>query len=332
MQFVRCSLLLALSIVVAGLLSPAIVSAQPAGTPAAATPVASDALAGRLGGSLDDVVDRFGQPDFTADGLVRYDAADIGGTSTILVVYVDSNDQVVRMAMVYPVRPQTLATPVDISTAAAAVAPLDGACEDTAISTGYGAEVYPCRSEALAGAVSAEQLEALGVAGEPGDYSVAVDPLPDTYFEILVQFGADGASLLPTAAAGEPTPTATPTLDERYPPLDRPADLMDGDVPRGEPLSFSGSIVTLQIADDGMKFRLGEDDSLWVGALFQVRLDTTGRDDVVLFVGYDGDASDLGIGDRVTVYGTNYGTQCFDNALGDEVCQPLIAADIVDAE
>ena len=28
-------------------------------------------------------------------------------------------------------------------------------------------------------------------------------------------------------------------------------------------------------------------------------------------------------------YGTNYGMQCFENAMGDEVCQPLIAADQV---
>ncbi len=50
----------------------------------------------------------------------------------------------------------------------------------------------------------------------------------------------------------------------------------------------------------------------------------------VIFVGYNGDATTLAIGDQVTVYGTNYGTQCFDNSLDEEICQPLIAADLVE--
>jgi hypothetical protein len=178
--------------------------------------------------------------------------------------------------------------------------------------------------------LSAEQLDAMQVIGGLGDYSVAVDPLPDAYFELIIQPGTDGASLAPTPVPGEPTPSPTPTLAENYPALADPSTLMDGDVPLNDPLSFSGEILTLQIAEFGKQFRLGEGETLGVSSLFQVEVPAAGSgESVVLFVGYNGDTADLAIGDAVTVYGTNFGMQCFDNALGDEICQPLIAADMV---
>ena len=180
----------------------------------------------------------------------------------------------------------------------------------------------------------ADALAALDASGGLGDYSVAVDPLLDGYFEIVVVPGSDGARLDPgvVEVAGEDgVPVATPTMAEQYPPLEDPTALMDGEIALGEPLSFTGEIKTLQVAEVGTQFRLGEDESLGVTSLFQIVVPIDGASDAaVLFVGYNGDASTLAIGDQVTVYGTNYGTQCFDNSLGDEVCQPLIAADLVE--
>jgi hypothetical protein len=180
----------------------------------------------------------------------------------------------------------------------------------------------------------ADALEALDASGGLGDYSVAVDPLLDDYFEIVVVPGSDGAQLDPGVVpiAGEDgEPIATPTMEEQYPPLENPETLMDGDIALGDGLSFTGEIQTLQIAEFGTQFRLGEDQSLGVSSLFQVAVPIEGTSDVqVIFVGYNGDATGLAIGDQVTVYGTNFGTQCFDNALDEEVCQPLIAADLVE--
>lgn len=333
MRFFRRGALLAVVFMLAVLQVATGALAQDAATPSASTPVAiGDDLIARLGGSLDSVTAAYGAPDFTADGLVRYDDAELNGIPTILVVYYDANQTVTRLALVYATRPAQLADTIGIMTAAGTVAPADGTCDATSISTDFGTQVYPCHSEALASVFTAEQMTALGVTqGEPGDYSVAVDPLPDAYFELIVQLGTDGASLAPTPVPGEPTPTPTPTLAEQYPELDDPTALMDGDVPLSEPLSFTGDILTLQVAEFGKQFRLGQDQSLGVSSLFQVEVPVkNSTDTAVLFVGYNGDATTLAIGDSVTVYGTDFGTQCFDNAMKKEVCQPLIAADMVE--
>jgi hypothetical protein len=333
MRFVRSGLLLAVVLALAAMQLVPAVRAQDGATPAA-TPIAADPLAGRLGGTLQSVIDTYGEPDFTEDGLIRYDALDVNGLTTILVVYHDEDDLVTRLALVYPVRPETLATPGEILAQAALVAPADGECRTTAVESTLAAEVYPCHSVALMTVFDADALEALDATGGLGDYSVAVDPLLDDYFEIVVVPGSDGAQLDPGVVpiAGEDgAPVATPTMEEQYPPLENPETLMDGDIALGDGLSFTGEIQTLQIAEFGTQFRLGEDQSLGVSSLFQVAVPIEGTSDVqVIFVGYNGDATGLAIGDRVTVYGTNFGTQCFDNALDEEVCQPLIAADLVE--
>jgi hypothetical protein len=333
MRILRRGLLLGILLMLVAVQLSIGARAQQLGTPAAGTPVASDdPLAGRLGGTLASVETLYGPPDFTGDGLVRYDAVTLNGNPTILVVYYDVNETVTRLALVYSARPATMADPAGLQTAAATVAPADGACEATAVSTGFGNEVYPCHSAALESVFTAGQLSALGVTlGQPGDYSIAVDPLPDAYFEVIVQPGTDGASLAPTPVSGEPPAAATPTLAEQYPPLIDPAALMEGDIPLQEGLSFSGTILTLQVADFGMQYHLGVDESLGASSLFQVEIPAQNSGDpTVLFVGYNGDASNLAIGDTVTIYGTNAGMQCFDNALGNEICQPLIAADVVE--
>lgn len=333
MRYLRRSLPLAGILLLAiTLFAPGAVARQQS-TPEAATPVATDPLFGRLGGSLDSVVATFGTPDFTADGLVRYDAVMLDGLPTILVVSYDDAEQVTRLTLVYTARPEALTTAEGILAAAATVAPADGTCQTSATSTDAGAEVYPCHSRALMSAFTAERLAALGATGALGDYSVAVDPLPDAWFELVILPGANGNALAPTPVPGEPTPGPTPTLAEQYPTLTDPRDLMDGDIALDEPLSFSGEILTLQVAETGKQFHLGQDESLGVTSLFQVRVPVNGSsDEQVIFVGYSGDASGLAIGGQVTVYGANYGTQCFENAMGDEVCQPLIAADQVETE
>ncbi len=334
MRFVRSGLLLAIVATLLALPLASDVRAQDAATPSAATPVASNPVAGRLGGTLTSIVERFGPADYTEDGLIRYDALDLNGLTTILVVYHDDAELVTRLALVYPVRPETLVTPDDLLAQAATVAPVDGECQPITAESDLGSEVYPCHSVALMSVFDADALSTLDASGGLGDYSVAVDPLFDEYFEIVVVPGADGAELDPgivvaTEASG--VPEATPTLAEQYPPLDDPTALMDGDVAIGETLSFTGEIKTLQLAEFGTQFRLGQDESLGVTSLFQIAVPIEGANDVeVIFVGYNGDASTLAIGDQLTVYGSNYGTQCFDNSLGEEVCQPLIAADLVE--
>lgn len=334
MRFLRRGLLLGLVLTLFAVQLSASALAQQSGTPAAGTPAASeDPLAGRLGGSLASIEALYGPPDFTGDGLIRYDAVTVNGNPTILVIYYDANEVVSRLALVSTVRPSNLADTAGIQAAAATVAPADGLCDGSPISTGFGNEIYPCHSMALEPVFTAGQLAALGVTqGDPGDYSIAVDPLPDAYFELIVQPGTDGASLAPTPVPGAPA-AATPTLADQYPPLTDPTALMDGDIPLQEGLSFTGDILTLQVAEFGMQYHLGADESLGASSLFQVEVPGQGSADAaVLFVGYNGDASTLAIGDTVTVYGVNAGTQCFDNALGDEVCQPLIAADIVEQQ
>ena len=334
MRFLRSGVLLAIVVALLAIQTTPGTHAQDDGTPAAATPVASDPREGRLGGTLTGIVETFGPPDLTEDGLVRYDAIDLNGQSTILVVYHDADEVVTRIALVYPVRPDTLATPEAILALAATVAPADGECQSTAAESSLGAEVYPCHSVALMTVFDAEAMAALDASGGLGDYSVAVDPLFDDYFEIVVVPGSDGAQLDPgvvPVTTEDGAPIATPTMEEQYPPLENPETLMDGDIALGDGLSFTGEIETLQIAEFGTQFRLGEDQSLGVSSLFQIAISIEGASDVeVLFVGYNGDASALAIGDQVTVYGANYGTQCFDNALDEEICQPLIAADLVE--
>lgn len=326
-------LLLAIVLTLVFLQWPPNAFAQPAGTPVATV----DRVDGRLGGSLASITARFGEPDFTSDGIVRYDAVDLRGLSTILVVYYDSSETVTRLALVYPGQPAPLVDSVGILPVAALVAPQDGRCEATTIASGFGDRIYPCHSTTLAEIFTASRLAELGVtAGAPGDYSIAIDPLPDGYFELILQPGTDGASLVPTpiptvAASSEPTASPTPDLAAQYPELTDPAALLDGDIALNEALSFTGEIVTLQVAEFGKQFRLGADKSLGVSSLFQVEIANPGAGDAaVLFAGYNGDATSLAVGDTVTVYGINYGTQCFDNAVGDEVCQPLIAVDMVE--
>lgn len=333
MRFLRHGLLLGIVLTLSIVTLTTGTRAQQSGTPTAGTPIsAGNALDARLGGTLDSFETTYGPPDFTGDGLVRYDAVTLNGNPTILVVYYDANQTVTRLALVYSARPANLADTAGIQAAAATISPVDGACEPTAISTGFGNEVYPCHSTALESVFTPAALTALGVTqGNPGDYSIAVDPLPDAYFELIVQPGTDGASLAPTPVPGEPTATATPTLAEQYPPLTDPSALMDGGIPLQEAFSFSGTILTLQVADFGMQFHLGQDGSLGASSLFQVEVPVqNSADTAVLFVGYNGDATALAIGDTITVYGANAGTQCFDNAVGNEICQPLIAADLVE--
>lgn len=336
MRFVRSALLLAVLLALAAMHIVPGAMAQSDATPSAATPIASDPLTGRLGGTLQSVIDAHGEPDFRDTGLIRYDALDLNGLSTILVVYYNEDDIVTRFALVYPFRPDTLVTPEEILAQAATVAPADGICQTTTNETELSAEVYPCHSVALMTVFDAEEFAAVDASGGLGDYAVAVDPLFDDYFEIVVVPGLDGAQLDPgvvPAATANGSPVATPTMEELYPPLGDPEALMDAEIPLGETFSFTGEIKTLQIAEFGTQYLLGQDQSFGAGALFQVAVPKGSPNDVeVLFVGYNGDATVLAVGDTVTVYGSNYGTQCFDNALGDEICQPLIAADVVEKQ
>lgn len=308
-----------------------VLALQP-GTPASGTPVAIEhQLNGRLGGSLESVIERFGEPDFIGDGFVRYNSITLAGLPTILVVSIDSSATVIRLALVYDSQPALLADTTGIMALANTVSPEDGVCDAIPITFGVGNQIYPCHSDALATALTADRLTDPGIIpGKPGDYSIAVDPLPDAYFELVIQPGDDSTPVASPVVSDEPAPSPTPSLAQQYPPLTRPDALLQGDIALHASLSFTGEIMTLQIAEFGKQFRLGVDESLGVSVLFQVKISAAGSlDPTVLFVGYNGDATNLAVGETVTVYGTNYGLQCFDNALGKEICQPLIAADLV---
>ena len=140
MRLVRSGLLLAIVVALLAIqLAPGVL-AQDDATPTAATPVAADdPLAGRLGGPLTSVIDAFGPADYTEAGLIRYDALDLNGLLTILVVYHDEEDIVTRLALVYLTRPETLTTPEDVLALAATVAPADGECQPEAAETSLGA-------------------------------------------------------------------------------------------------------------------------------------------------------------------------------------------------
>lgn len=332
MRYLQRECVLAIIFAITLLQSTSLALAQTEGSPVSGTPVAIEyQLNGRLGGSLDSVIERFGEPDFTGDEFVRYNSITLAGLPTILVVSIDSSATVIRLALVYDTEPALLADTIGIMALADTVSPEDGVCDVSSVTSGAGNQIYPCHSDALATALSAGRLTDSGITqSKPGDYSIAVDPLPDAYFELVIQPGDDSSPVASPVVADEPAPSPTPSRAQQYPPLTKPAALMNGDIALHASLSFSGEIMTLQIAEFGKQFRLGADESLGVSVLFQVKISAAGSlDPTVLFVGYNGDATNLAVGDTVTVYGTNFGLQCFDNALHKEICQPLIAADLV---
>jgi hypothetical protein len=268
---------------------------------------------GRLGGTLAEVQEERGPSDWTDVGLVGYNSVVLDGVDTILVVYFDGEETVTKFSLVYLEKPAAFVDSGNIAGVVAEVTPRDGTCEAKPIDTsGLGPEVYICEAASLEGIYSKDQLNGLGVRGADGAYSYSVDPLDDGYFEVIVQFGTDSFEVTPTPAP--PAPTPTPSLTDEYPPI---ADVRELAIGRGfevgDKLSVSGPVQTIFVDGNFAQMQLAvaapDGSNQWV------------------VVVYEGDTTGIFEGSYVTAYGVYADTTCFTNALGGEVCQPLIIAD-----
>lgn len=162
---------------------------------AVASPLAAGSATGRLGGSLADVVTRFGEPSWDGENLIGYNEVALGDTTAILVVHYDENQRVTEMGIVFRGRPAALTSPADIALLVSQVAPVDGGCAAPGpVDPGVGYTVASCSSDSLAEVFDRAYLQAHRLQGGDGSYSYAIDPFPDEYFEIIVQIGVPESS------------------------------------------------------------------------------------------------------------------------------------------
>jgi endonuclease YncB( thermonuclease family) len=134
----------------------------------------------------------------------------------------------------------------------------------------------------------------------------------------------------------KPTPTPPPTqtpaeLRAAYPVLPdvrelaiRPGNLL------GDKVAFTGEIFTIQVATPGRIFTVGDVTEVEASAVMQLWVYAPDGTREPVFVAFDGDTSGMFEGTVVTVYGTVVGTQNGTNAMGGEISQPLVTADIID--
>lgn len=273
-------------------------------------------LAGRLGGSLQEMQARFGAPSWTDTGLIGYNSQTLAGVDSIVVVYFDDQNIVDKISLVYLEKPAQFTDTQAIAGVVAEVAPLDGTCSPLKVAqTGLGSEVYPCTSQALGAVITPAMMTAAGLKGDVGSYSYAVDPTADEYFEVIVQPGTDTDTPPPTPVpTAAPEPTAIPSLTDTYPTVPDVRELAIGrGFSAGDKLSVSGSVFNIEVDSDGTYMQI------WVSA-------PDGSTEPVM-VYYEGDSAGVFEGTWVTAYGTYIGPICGTNAYGGEICQPAILAD-----
>jgi hypothetical protein len=276
-------------------------------------------LSGRLGGSLSDMQTRFGEPSWTDTGLIGYNSQTLAGVDSIVVVYYDNQNIVNKISLVYLEKPAQFADAKAIADTVAQVAPMDGNCSPL-ISTdsGLGSQVYPCSSTALASVITPTMLTGMGLKGDSGSYSYSVNPTDDEYFEVIVQPGVDTDTPPPTAVpTNAPEPTAVPSLTDEYPPVTDIRDLAIGrGFSEGDKLSVSGTVQTIFVDGD----------------IAQIQISVAAPDGSAewVIIGFKGDSSGVYEGSWITAYGVYSGTSCFTNALGGQVCQPLIISTQMD--
>jgi hypothetical protein len=278
-------------------------------TTAAQTDLAAP-LAGRLGGTLTEVRTRFGEPSWTDVGLIGYNNVSLGGSEAILVVYHDPDETVSKFSLVFLERPQEFDDSSTVDRVVSEVAPADGDClDDVSSAPSWGYDVTVCDSDALGEIFDEGYMRDHTLKGAPGSYSFAMDPTDDDYFEIVVQAGIDSDAPVPTAI-----PTAAPTLEEQYPPV---ADVRELTIGRGysegDKLSVSGTVQTIFVEGDLSQI--------------QISVNAPDQTDHWVLIYFQGDTTGVFEGSWITVYGEYSGTECFENALGGEVCQPLIISD-----
>lgn len=276
-------------------------------------------LSGRLGGSLADMQTRFGDPSWTDTNLIGYNNETLAGVDSIVVVYYDERNTVDKISLVYMEKPAQFSDPKAVADVVAEVAPMDGTCGAIKLgASNFGNEVYSCRSAALATAFDATTMMSMQIKGAPGDYSYSVDPTDDQYFEIIVQPGTDTNQPPPTAVPTQaPEPTAVPALTDTYPPVIDIRELAIGrGFGKGDRLSVSGTVQTIFVDGDS--------------AQIQISVIAPDGSDEWVIIFFEGDSTGVFEGSWITVYGVYSGTQCFTNALGGNVCQPLIISTVMD--
>ncbi len=232
-----------------------------------ATPTALDPVAtreGRLGGTLSEVQDAWGSPDWVDVGLIGYNNRSLGGVDTITMVYFDAQERVRAFLLVYLEQPDQFDDQNAIAAVVADVAPRDGNCESEPLEQSQlGDEVYPCQSVALEGVLTSAEMLEFEVVGKDGSYSYSVNPTDDAYFEIAVKFGTDKPEA-PPAPQPPPTPTPRPPVGERYPPVASMDALVDGQFAIDQPLSFGATILEIEPENGGVSMLVegyGEDGS-----------------------------------------------------------------------
>jgi hypothetical protein len=269
-------------------------AATPEGTPVVLTP--EEARFARLGGSLADVLAEYGTPDWTDEGLVGYNSISLGGVDTITMVFYDAAERVRSYLLVYLEQPDDLDDPEAIARVVADVAPRDGQCDDEPLEeSNLGDEVYACRSEALVGVFTAEELLDFGLIGDDGSFSYTVDPTDDQFYEIAVRPGTDGPPEPPTPVP-TPEPTPRPPLTETYPTVDDILALANGEFEPGEPVSFSGTILEIRPTESG--------------ALILMQVVAPDGSGVIVAVENSDDLAGIFPGEVWTVFGIFTGIEC----------------------
>ncbi|MGE3797697.1 MAG: hypothetical protein AB7G88_07630 [Thermomicrobiales bacterium] len=277
--------------------TPEAESSPESATPLALTP--EETRFARLGGNLADVLAAYGAPDWTDEGLAGYNALSLGGIETITMVYYDAQERVRSYLLVYLEEPAALQDPESVAAVVAEVAPRDGVCDATPMTdSNLGDEVYACSSDALQGVFGPYDLLAFDVFGEDGTYNYSVNPTDDDqFFEIAVRLGTEGP---PEPATPVPTPSPQPPapLDERYPPVENAAALIDGSVEMGTPLSVTGTVLDIRLADTGTTL------------ILDVRAEDGAS--VIIAAENQDDLAGIFVGEIWTVHGVYAGYECDD--------------------
>ena len=274
-----------------------------------ATPTALDPAAareGRLGGTLTEVTDAWGPPDWVDVGLIGYNNRTLAGVDTITMVFFDTQERVRAFLLVYLERPDQFDDQNAMAAVVADVAPRDGACASEPLEQSQlGDEVYPCQSVALEGFLTPAEMLEFDVVGKDGSYSYSVNPTDDAFFEIAVKFGTDKPEA-PPAPQPPPTPTPRPPIDQRFPPVASMDALVAGEVEIDQPLSFGATILEIEPENGGVSMLVegyGDDGS---SGLVRVISDED-------MVGYGPDS-------YFVVYGVFTGQEC--STDGD--CIPIV--------
>jgi endonuclease YncB( thermonuclease family) len=135
------------------------------------------------------------------------------------------------------------------------------------------------------------------------------------------------------AVCGEihkPNPQSPEQVKAQYEPVDvrdvaiRPASYFD------RKITFSGTILTIQVAPPGRGYEIGDSDSEVFSTYMQVTATAIDGSTQVFVVGYDGDTAGMFENSYVTVYGTVFDTHSGTNAFGGTITQPAVSAEILE--